>query len=299
MDIRPTDPGTKSATWIELPKSAEQSALGDVCVSKDSPEANAAALGEQEGFQASAMYDYQFNGVVNNGYLGLAYKNIGGSLTYVGVPKIERYNSSMEKEGEFNVNNVALTLSGALNLTEKSEKIRGPLLGHKVDVGCSVKVIREDYGGEAAYGVAGDVGLLWKYKHPYISASPLNFSGGLVVSNAGYMWPVREATSPMPVSVKAGLAWTPIQDENNKVTVGVGAAISNYKLGATVGIEYTIYKSLTLRASYDTSKPSYYGFAAGVGFETGGVSIDYAYSLHPDLGHSHLISLTYRYQPLF
>ena len=91
----------------------------------------------------------------------------------------------------------------------------------------------------------------------------------------------------LPQSMAMGISVCPLP----AARVAVSAQKDNrYPFELSVGVEYCIEDLLTLRlgASHEPST-----IAVGIGIRTSLLRMDYAYTLHPDLGGTHCVSLSF------
>ncbi len=102
--------------------------------------------------------------------------------------------------------------------------------------------------------------------------------------NAPTVGAVRE---PLPQAMHAGLSYRPLSDF--LIAADVGKDLQ-FPADLSIGFEFAPIEALFLRGG-TTLNPSTY--TAGIGIRTAILRLDYAFSVHPDIGMSHGVSITF------
>ncbi len=98
---------------------------------------------------------------------------------------------------------------------------------------------------------------------------------------------IGDQQEALPQSMTMGISVRPL----TSALVAISAQKdSHYPFELSIGIEYSLDNLLTLRFGA-THVPS--TVAAGIGIQTSLVWLDYAYTMHPDLGGTHCISVSF------
>jgi hypothetical protein len=135
-------------------------------------------------------------------------------------------------------------------------------------VGATIKQERETIGPNSASVYAVDAGWIQPIKQ-----WPLCWE--LAVRNVGGKGKFVDEGTPLPLSYDAGLAyrgWRGLFDASVELRRG-----SDGTTTAAAGAETWLYRSLALRAGYDTTKGMGQGFSVGFGFRIGGLRLDYSF----------------------
>jgi len=142
---------------------------------------------------------------------------------------------------------------------------------YNLHVGLAVKYITEQIDTVTGSGFAFDLGLRYRILPQLtVAASALNIGSGIqLVSN-----------EPLPTVVDAGIAFSPVDEKNHKLTLSSDAiyniATNDQKLG--FGGEYWFQNTFALRAGYlfNNIDPTDTGFSAGAGVQFAFFQLDYA-----------------------
>ena len=142
---------------------------------------------------------------------------------------------------------------------------------YNLHVGLAVKYITEQIDTVNGSGFAFDLGLRYRILPQLtVAASALNIGTGIqLVTN-----------EPLPTLVDAGIAFSPVEDKINKLTLATDAvyniATNDQKLG--FGGEYWFQNTFALRAGYlfNNIDPTDTGFSAGAGVQFAFFQLDYA-----------------------
>ena len=178
----------------------------------------------------------------------------------------------------------------------------------RLQAGGNFKLIYSNIGEFTASGAAIDLGVRYKIKDPPYGLRKRGYGAvGFAIQNLGGMISAYTATSdkdPLPITFRLGgvarlrglpfsFAADLILPVDNEIRIGVGA-------------EYEEIKFLALRAGWssfggnfrsDVDDSPLAGFSFGVGFRLEHMNIGYSISPMNDLGESHRITLTRRFDP--
>lgn len=158
----------------------------------------------------------------------------------------------------------------------------GRRLGGGLSLGLAAKGLYEKIDGYSTLAPAADFGALYKLSRVPVTA-------GLAVQNLGPKFRYQVERVDLPLNVRAGLAYRPVD------SVVLAADVSRVMKGATTihaGAEYTAFDRMMLRVGYNGRNEADSGITAGFGVLLPGASIDYAFVPFGDLGLSHRISLS-------
>lgn len=156
--------------------------------------------------------------------------------------------------------------------------------------GINLKLIKERIDDEDAHGIVADIGLL--------NQSSPNFKFGLAIQNLGPKIEWGEEEFKLPLTYKVGFSY-----RLKKTTLSLeGSMPSDNEPKILFGLETRIAKALALRAGYkfDFAEPDNKieksgelptCLTAGLGFNLGGLNIDYAYAPYGYLDEVHRLSL--------
>jgi hypothetical protein len=91
----------------------------------------------------------------------------------------------------------------------------------------------------------------------------------------------------LPQTMRMGISVRPLP---NALVALSGEKDSHYPFGLAIGLEYFLEDVVTLRLGA-ANEPS--NIAAGIGIRTSLLCMDYAYTMHPDLGGTHCVSVSF------
>jgi len=150
--------------------------------------------------------------------------------------------------------------------------------------GITVKYLYEKIYLESAYGVAVDLGTI--YKLPF-----QGFSVGAAIQNIGKMSEFKNEAVKLPTTLKCGLAYElPFQLYGNMLIAADIIKILDSAFYTNFGIEYELKKLLALRAGYLAGYDER-SIQGGIGLKLSRYRLDYAYApFKSDIGNSHRIS---------
>lgn len=291
--------GTTSAPFLKLGIGARAIAMGQsfVAVADDAtaPEWNPAGTSSILYRQVVAMHHIHFQGISQD-FVG--YVNPSNKWTWAVAVRGLFYPNDLERrsglgEGipedpltEFTDKFGGNDISFALNMSKKFQ--------NGVNAGVNLKFIRQKIDVETGSTFAVDLGLLSDF--PYYFGRPWeNMSWGAVLQNLGPGIKFIERSYELPLNIKAGVAYRPMQD---KLTVAFdyNHSIDNYPY-ISIGSEWNFYKMMTLRSGYrykghGNDLGALSGLSAGMGFSfLADSSLDYAFLPQGDLGNTHRISM--------
>ncbi len=163
----------------------------------------------------------------------------------------------------------------------------GYTVSPELSLGVSVKYLYEKILIDDARGTGFDVGGVY--------ATSFGVRIGASVLNLGSMSELGDHSTKLPGLFRGGLSYT--ADISNPSATLTGAVDLLSPLGdgtshVHFGAEAVIYKSISLRAGYQTGYEAR-GFTAGTGVREGIVAVDYAFMpTQFDLGSTHSITLS-------
>ena len=157
------------------------------------------------------------------------------------------------------------------------------MIRERLSVGMTLKTLYEKIFIEEAWGVAGDVGVLWSV-----------WEGGLrigsVLQNVGKTGPLRSEDVKLPLTGRLGVA-LPVEILGGRwVFVADGVKERGFPFHLHGGLEYGWRGVLFLRCGYQTGYETR-TMTGGVGVSWGGYRLDYSYMpLREGLGDSHRLT---------
>jgi len=216
---------------------------------------------------------------ISYGYFGYAQpltdkSAIAGSIIYVDYGSFEGYDKNGYKISDPTARDQAIALTYGRRITEK------------LIIGANTKIINERYENEKANGMSFDAGFLYR---PEIE----NLTVGFAVQNLGKSIAFVKDKFKLPLTYRFGICYTSYQE---KLITGfdiLKARDTDWSFSA--GVEWKFYKTLALRAGYNSENDIGDGWSGGLGFYISKFVIDYAYSPFGALGDTHRYSLTYKF----
>ncbi len=197
-----------------------------------------------------------------------------------GLPEIKRGAIVIDRTFPFGPMSISMSGLGFDLYREMSVGVAaGYELNERIVLGIGVSLYSlsiQDYGSDQALGV--DVGAL------------VRLGAGICygVSLHGVNRPAVGADEePLPQTMTMGISASPIPAATLAVSAGKD---SHYPFELSVGAEYCLENLLTLRLGV-CHEPS--TVAAGITVRTSLLCLDYAYSMHPDLGGTHCFSVSF------
>ena len=201
---------------------------------------------------------------------------LGFSLATQTVPGIEIRTRPGDAEGTFSARTLGVGLSYA-------HAIAGDLR-----IGLTAKFLYEKILVDEASGLGIDAGLQWQTPLPEIAV-------GLALSNLGSMSNLRNESTTLPQTLRAGGSWTASVPALSATALVSGDLVYVFPEAAAyagVGGELFVNETVALRAGYHLGSEGR-GLTAGLGVVYGILSVDYAYAaVARDLGNAHSIGIT-------
>lgn len=282
VDIYAQGSGTTAAEFLNIGVNARSSATGGAFSAiADGPTAsfyNPAGIASIGNYQVAGMHTEWFQDLRYE-YLGLgmpvkSFGGIGLSFSYLSYGSINSYSESGASTGNINAYDMALNLSYGHRLTEN------------LSMGLGVKTISEKLDNIRASGYAGDFGLQYRtYK----------YTAGISVMNVGPKMKYESASSYLPTTVNAGVAYRPLSTD---LTFMLGAAVPMHsEMAIKAGIEYSYNGVFMLRGGYDASMDNYGSdeFSFGAGIAISNHNLDYSYNIDNVMGGTHQISFVFKF----
>ena len=273
--------GSKGLSFLKIGLGARAGALGEayVAVANDAsaPMWNPAGLSSVDGRDVLFIHNQWFQDVRSE-YVGTAFNSgkngFGFGFLINNVGDIEnRAPETGKLIGTFSSYDIAL--AGAY-----ARKVR-----EHISFGFTLKVLYEKMYVYSSSGFALDLGAR-------ISPGIQNLCLGAAVQNIGSMGALRDEDIPLPLTVKAGFAYTVKEhpfNGNLLITADVHKA-SDYWTTFHTGLEYSLNRRLALRGGYQLGRDER-SFSAGIGLVFNMYRLDYAYvPFDYDLGNTHRIA---------
>jgi hypothetical protein len=259
-------------TYLQLPAGARGAALAEAGVAlpdEDALSANPAAL--QSAARTLGLSHSEWVQDIRHEYLTLLWGDdqrvLGLSLQLSHTGQLAlRTGPSAAPLGEFGVYEGALNLAYARSW---SPRLR---------LGFNLKLLRQSVYTAAATGAALDLGFLFQLR-PGLRL-------GAAVRQLGRMDELDQASTPLPRTLAAGLAYTGLP------RLVLSSEVRHADEGATLhlGAEWQASSSLALRGGYQSAEGR--GLALGLGLRREAWALDYAFvPLAADLGNAHRFSL--------
>ncbi|MFQ5606733.1 MAG: PorV/PorQ family protein [Candidatus Zixiibacteriota bacterium] len=259
---------------------------------------NPGATVNLDGRRGIAGYQ-NFIAGINAGFLGYLHplgerEKIGGFINYIDYGSFIRTDNTGAELGEFGGGSFVF----GLNYSRE--------IGAKFQAGGNAKLIYSDIESFTATGLAVDLGLRYKIKEQPREFRKRGYGAvGLTVQNLGGMLSTFAANAekdPLPIIFRLGVAGRPrgvplhfagdvILPADNDIQIALGA-------------EYAEIEYLALRAGWASFGENFRtvaddgalaGFSFGVGFDFERMNIGYSISPMNDLGESHRITVTHRF----
>lgn len=266
-----TSPGTTAANFLKIGVGARGAALGDAltAVVDDSTSLywNPAGLARMKERQLSATYNMWLAGI-NQGYVSIGVPLSGrgivaGDINYVDMGAFDGRDVSGNPTGTFSASALTFKVGYADRLTRK-------LLW-----GVSAGIVQDTIAGSTTSTYAANLGLIFQ------SSDSLSF--GLTLQNIGG----ELRGSPLPFIVKLGAAFS---GKSSLYLLDIAKPIDS-DVSFALGVEWWLQDLIALRVGYKSSKDTQDGITAGLGFKTGTLQVDYAYTPYGELGSTHKVSV--------
>ena len=289
--------GTTGFAFLKVNYSARAAAMGNAYTGLADDAAavffNPAGLVQVKSSQASATYMSYFEGIQCGSavfvlprndklVLGFFAKGLTATEDRTLADEVGQYAGT---DGTFGMSNIVLGASVAHYLIDI------------LDVGISVKYIRENLDDNYGSAVAFDVGILHQTTNE-------NLKLGIAFRNFGKQlsyYTESEYEENLPRTVTAGFNYHP--NEKLYVTLDIHKPL-DYDFSGRIGCEYRLHEMLALRAGYKTNASDWktggdYDAFSGMSFGTGfnldkyNLKIDYAIVSYGDLGFVNQVTMNY------
>jgi len=312
--------GQRGFTFLELPNSAKQAALGGVNITAGAHDismvaANPALLHAEMDNQLSLSYvgylaDIRQSNVAY-GFNSEKYGRWAASINYLNYGDFIQRDATGAAEGSFSVNDYTLSLTHARQM-------------EAFTIGATAKVAVSSIAGNKAVGILADVGAT--FNHP-----EKDLTIGLVFKNVGYQVKIYDGGErlPMPFDAQLGLSYKPEHmpvrlsltahrlyqfdivyldpntkgelDENGnevKEEKALGDKIARHFVA---GAEFVFSKNFQLRAGYNHLRRKELRLdtnAGGAGFSVGAMlrlrsfELDYSSAFFHPSGATHYITVS-------
>jgi len=288
--------GSTAATFLKIGAGARAVAMGEAfgALADDASAVywNPAGLVQLTQKEFTAMHDESYQNM-RFAFLGYAHPlgprqalGLSGSGLLLGND-LERRSGVGESipetpltpvEGNFGADDLSAALSYAWRPTAP------------VSFGLTMKALRQRIDQEKGQSLAMDAGLLYQFPGTAVR-------GAAVLQNFGPGLTLRDQSYDLPMNVKLGLAWRP--RPNADVTFDINQPNDNY-MRFHMGGEYRPLDFFALRAGLKyrlngNELGGLSGVSVGGGFKFRGAGVDYAFVPAEDIGHTHRVSLTFRF----
>lgn len=217
---------------------------------------------------------------ITHDYVGFASRGLGGAwgvnLISAGVGEIEsRTQPSAQPLGTFGAHNLALGFS------------YGSSLGGNLSLGFTAKWLYEKIFTYEATGAAVDFGTQMR-------VDALGLRIGAAVQNLGSMGRLREESTKLPLTLRAGIA-LPVRMGDNRLLLATDLVkIADAESHANLGAEWRFADRYSLRLGYQTGFDAR-GVQGGAGWRVGRFQLDYGFvPFSEDLGTGHRFSMLIR-----
>ena len=272
--------GSKGLSFLKIGLGARAGALGDayVAVANDAtaPLWNPAGLTYLDGKDLIFIHNQWFQDVRSE-FVGTAMTSgdngFGFSFLINTVGDIQVRTKEDIFIGTFNAYDIALTGAYARRIRDQ------------MSLGVTLKVLYEKMYIYSSSGFAVDVGAR-------LSPGIDDVSIGASIQNIGKMSAMRDEEIPLPLTVKAGLAYTMAADplRGNLLLTADMSKASDYWTTFHTGLEYSFGRRLALRGGYLFGQDER-GLSAGIGLGFNMYRLDYAYTpFDYDLGDTHRLT---------
>ncbi|MDA3793269.1 MAG: PorV/PorQ family protein [Elusimicrobia bacterium] len=287
-------PGTTAAQFLKIDPSARPAGMGGaysaVVNNSDAVFYNPAGIAGIKEREISGTYMSYFQsvnygniaGVIPNGDIS----SFGIGINYLGVSDIPKRSADDvdDPDGTLEPESTFGSMDTAINLVYAA-KNPFPKVLDGLDAGVNLKTVYLTIVDESAFSSMLDLGGLY----------PVNdkLSVALNIQNVGMGVKFKSKSDPLPLNIKAGAAYMPI--EALTVAVDINEYILDETLYASVGAEYRIMDMIAFRTGYkygyDTDNlGSLVGLSGGFGVKAGRFGLDYAMAPFGELGNTHRIS---------
>lgn len=241
---------------------------------------NPAGLGRIKSYEATFMHNQHFAGMSQEYMAVAAPQGWGLNLNYFNSGDVARTTvANPDGTGLGNTSASDLALSGGYGLP----------INESLAVGAAGKFIREANAGTVGSGYALDLGAL--YTVPRLKGLSL----GAAVQNIGPSVKFQSAKENLPLNVRGGAAYRfKLGQQESAVSMDISRERSEEAL-VSLGAETVLAKMMPLRLGFNTRNKAGIGITAGVGWNYGPVSLDYAFMPYGALGMANRFSVTWRW----
>jgi len=274
--------GSAAVDFLNIGVSAKSTAMGGAFSAiADGPASsfyNPAGLSSINNYQIAGMHTewlqdlrYEYLG------LGLPAGSSGGfglSFSYLSYGTIQGFSELNASTGNIEAYDMALTLSYGHKITQD------------LSIGLGLKNVGERLDNVKANGFAGDFGLQYRVS---------KYHAGLSIMNFGPELRYESASSPLPTTINAGLAYYPL---NSSLALITGATFPFHgEFSFKTGVEYSYQNMFMLRSGYDSGNnlDGKSGISFGGGIAMSGHNLDYAYNINDLMGGTHQISFALKF----
>jgi len=311
-----TKVGTTAAKFLSIPVGARALGMGGafVAVANDASAMFWNPAGIAQNYQAEALFSHaQWLADIDLNYGGVTipigeFGTVGVNFTSLSMDEFERTTEDQpEGTGEFfSAGSFAVGVSFARFLTEWFA------------IGGNIKYINEHIWNSSATGLAVDIGTLFTTPFPGLKfgAGIANFGTKMQIEGddlltqkdispiAGNNGNVNASLTTdrfdMPLTLRIGLAYEPIADENQQLTIVADAIVPNdNSQSASVGGEYSLFQRIvSLRAGYKglgvRDSEEEFTFGGGLRYTVAAdltLKFDYAFESFGRLDNVHKLAL--------
>ncbi|MEW6095617.1 MAG: PorV/PorQ family protein [bacterium] len=283
-----SSPGSAGAPFLKIGVGAKAVAMGEAFSSLADDIStvywNPAGLIQLTKPEISTMYNDWFEGI-GHGFLGFGFptsrkKAIGFSIIHLGVGDIPGYteidDTHYESTGNFSARDTAFAFTYATILTDV------------ISLGVNIKGIVQKIENEEASSFAIDLGQLYQ---PPIEGLTLS----VVLQNVGPRIKYSVEGDKLPLTLKFGSAYR-VGVQPMTITCDLTKPVdNNWKIN--LGMEVWFKDLIALRGGFNSQvfKDLGTGITCGFGFSLKHYQVDYAFVPYDELGNTHRISITFRF----
>jgi hypothetical protein len=235
--------GNAAFSFLKLPNSAQQSALGGINISSFNKDvgnawANPALLNGYMRKQLSTSYNAFLGGINQLGLVNaFATKNerlhVGTGLQYLGYGSIQQTDAAGNTIGTFKANDYALQ---AISSYDYNEYFR---------LGVAVKFVQSNYGQFRAAGFGIDIGLLYRDSTSGLQASVLVKNMGMQLST----YEANASKEEFPFDLQVGVSYL-----FKKIPLELSITTHQISSQFIFGAQYKLGDYIELHAGYNFSR---------------------------------------------
>jgi hypothetical protein len=237
---------------------------------------NPAGLARQTDASVMATYGMWFEDMGHHSFavtLPAGGAHWGALICYSPSGDIPKVDADLAEVGEYD----AYDMSGAVAYAGR--------LGDAMAFGLSAKLIQSKIEEESATAFAGDAGII------YDVAQLGGLSVGAAVQNVGTGLKFVSDEDPLPLTVRAGLAYT-----GGAVTVAADVSRpSDNDVSVHAGAEYVVANVLALRAGFLTRPEMESALTFGLGLSWQRLDVAYGYVPFEEIEDTHHVSVALRF----